>query len=149
MYEAIRNSLVQKKNINQGIELIEEMPVFHPTEEEFKDPLVYIEKVYLEEGGREAGCIKIVPPASFKPPFAFNTRSEKRLHTRKQVLQKLSQGLPFTHNKEGYTFKEFEAMATQNEAGDANIDWADDDEVYRNIEKSYWDLVENQIGEDI
>ena len=143
MYEAIRNSLVQKKNINQGMQLIEEMPVFHPTEEEFKSPLEYIEKVYLHQGGREAGCIKIVPPASFKPPFAFDTRSAKRLHTRKQVLQKLCQGVPFTHNKEGYTFQEFEAMARRNEADDANINWSSDDAIYENIEPTYWDIVEN------
>jgi histone demethylase JARID1 len=63
-----------------------EMPTFHPTEEEFRYPILYIEKLIREEDAYSFGCIKIVPPPSFKPPVAFDRQSKQRLPTRYQVL---------------------------------------------------------------
>ena len=48
---------------------IEAAPVFRPTEEEFKDPLAYINSCRGE--GERCGIVCIVPPPSFKPPFAL------------------------------------------------------------------------------
>ena len=81
------------------------MPVFRPTEEEFKDPIGYIEKLYYHYGAEEYGTVKIIPPASFKPTCLFDTESDRKLPTRYQVLQKLSQGVPFHQNPKGHTFK--------------------------------------------
>jgi len=39
----MKNSLLETENVNQNITQIEEMKTFHPTEEEFSDPLIYIE----------------------------------------------------------------------------------------------------------
>jgi len=47
---------------------------YHPSEEEFKDPLKYIEKLY-EDGAADYGCVKIIPPDSFKPEFCFDLAS--------------------------------------------------------------------------
>ena len=48
---------------------IEAAPTFHPTEQEFKDPLAYINS--CRPAGERSGIVCIVPPLSFKPPFAL------------------------------------------------------------------------------
>ena len=46
IYQALKNSLVESENINTKLQEIDEMPVFRPTEEEFKSPMDYIEHLY-------------------------------------------------------------------------------------------------------
>lgn len=107
LYQAIKNSLIEKKNVNSNLEDIDDMPVFYPTESEFKTPILYIEKLYSEKQVWKYGTIKIVPPKSFKPTVAFDMKADTKLPTRYQILQELSQGVPFNQNTEGHTFKEF------------------------------------------
>ena len=55
------------------------MKTFYLTEEEFNmNPIDFIEKLYKEDVAKY-GCIKLVPPKSFKPPMAFNLKSDKKM----------------------------------------------------------------------
>ena len=72
----------------KDFEQIPALPVYKCTETEFKDPMKLIAK--LRELGYEThGCVKLVPPKSFKIPFCFDGKG-KLLTTRKQVLQDLT-----------------------------------------------------------
>jgi len=44
-------------------------PTFHPTEEEFRDPVAFIQSI--RAAGEAAGAVCIVPPPSWDPPFAL------------------------------------------------------------------------------
>lgn len=89
---AIKNSIREQKGTSaRDFSCVKEMKVFKPSEVEFSDPLRYIENLY-KQGIWKYGCIKIIPPDTFNPPFSFNVTSDKKLPTRYQTLQDLSQG---------------------------------------------------------
>ena len=73
IYQALQNSLIESESMTDRLAIIDEMPVFYPTEAEFRNPIDYVEKLLAEEQVHLYGCVKIVPPASFKPPLAFDT----------------------------------------------------------------------------
>jgi len=51
-------------------EQIQDAPVFQPTDEEFTDPLTYIEGIrHIAE---KHGICKIVPPKNWQPPFCID-----------------------------------------------------------------------------
>lgn len=51
---------------------LHEAPTFRPTEDEFRDPMQYMQKIGPE--ARKYGIAKIVPPASWDPQFAIDTK---------------------------------------------------------------------------
>ncbi|KAJ5495262.1 hypothetical protein N7539_000378 [Penicillium diatomitis] len=67
-----------------------EAPTFRPTEEEFKDPVAYIQKIAPE--GRKYGICRVIPPENWQPPFAIDT---ERFHfkTRRQELNSVEGGM--------------------------------------------------------
>ena len=50
---------------------LEDCPTYHPTMEEFKDPLGYIRSI--SEHAKNYGICKVVPPESWKMPFTTDT----------------------------------------------------------------------------
>lgn len=45
---ALKNSIIEAKQCSANLDDIEEMKTFHPTLEEFKNPIEYVEKLYKE-----------------------------------------------------------------------------------------------------
>lgn len=66
-------------------------PTYYPTEEEFEDPVRYVEKIRPE--AEKYGVCRIVPPASWDPPFALNVEGKGpesfRFQSRKQFTSHL------------------------------------------------------------
>jgi histone demethylase JARID1 len=61
------------------------MKIYHPTKEEFENPIHYIDKIFKEAA--QYGCVKIMPPEDFKPPLAFDRDTNLKLNPiRYQVL---------------------------------------------------------------
>jgi len=58
------------------------MPVFYPTEEEFKNPLAFIDMLFYKHEVYKYGCVKVVPPKSFKPTNCFDMKSSRKLPSR-------------------------------------------------------------------
>lgn len=54
-------------------EVLEKVPVFHPTEEEFKDTLKYI--VSIHSKAEPYGICRIIPPPSWQPPCLLKQKS--------------------------------------------------------------------------
>jgi [histone H3]-trimethyl-L-lysine4 demethylase len=51
---------------------LEEAPTYRPTAEEWKQPFEYVRKIALE--ARAYGLCKIIPPDSWNPDFAIDTK---------------------------------------------------------------------------
>ncbi|CDR43083.1 hypothetical protein NBRC10512_001529 [Rhodotorula toruloides] len=65
---------------------LEEAPVYHPTIEQFAQPMEYIESIAHE--ARQFGICKIVPPEGWRPTFAIDTETF-RFKTRLQQLNSM------------------------------------------------------------
>ncbi|TPX09550.1 uncharacterized protein E0L32_009293 [Thyridium curvatum] len=71
---------VKRKSRPHGLQ---EAPTYHPTDEEWKEPMEYMRKITPEAS--KYGICKIVPPESWNPPFAIDTQ-KFHFRTRKQEL---------------------------------------------------------------
>eukprot|EP00891_Asterochloris_glomerata_P005677 jgi/Astpho2/5677/Aster-02919 len=77
-----------------------EAPTFHPTAEQFTDPMAYINSIRPE--AEKAGMACIVPPEGWAPPFALekgtngHSMESFRFLIRKQLTSRLCMRLPNT-----------------------------------------------------
>ncbi|KVH95386.1 ARID/BRIGHT DNA-binding domain-containing protein [Cynara cardunculus var. scolymus] len=71
-------------------------PVYYPTEDEFKDPLAYIYKIRPE--AESYGICKIIPPESWKPPFALDLDTFS-FPTKTQAIHQLQARPPACNSK--------------------------------------------------
>ncbi|KAG2536839.1 lysine-specific demethylase JMJ703-like isoform X2 [Panicum virgatum] len=70
--------------------VLEEAPVYYPSEEEFKDTLKYIESI--RPTAEQYGICRIVPPPSWKPPCLLKEKNKwecSKFSTRVQKVDKL------------------------------------------------------------
>ncbi|XP_076925820.1 lysine-specific demethylase JMJ17-like [Bidens hawaiensis] len=71
-------------------------PVYHPSEDEFKDPLAYIYKIRPE--AEKFGICKIIPPQNWKPPFALDLDAFT-FPTKTQAIHQLQARPPACNSK--------------------------------------------------
>jgi hypothetical protein len=82
-----------------------EAPTYYPTEEQFKDPFAYIASI--REEAQKFGIARIVPPASWNPPFALEKGTDGRIPdsfrftTRKQFTSHLCMRAPRSFGQQG------------------------------------------------
>ncbi|KAH9301679.1 hypothetical protein KI387_013262, partial [Taxus chinensis] len=83
-----KDACVQREKEGGGGLNLPQAPVFYPSEDEFRDPLGFIERI---RGEAEAyGVCRIVPPKSWKPPCALDL-DKFAFPTKVQPLHHLSQ----------------------------------------------------------
>ncbi|XP_031395287.1 lysine-specific demethylase JMJ706-like [Punica granatum] len=99
-------------------EMIPECPVYHPSKEEFDDPLVYLQKIAPEAS--RYGICKIVSPLSASVPAGVVLIKEKpgfKFTTRVQPLRLAEwdseDRVTFFMSGRNYTFRDFEKMANK------------------------------------
>lgn len=85
--------------------VLEEAPVFHPTQEEFKDALMYI--ATIRPKAQKYGVCRIVPPPSWDPPCPLKEKSvweNSKFATRIQQMDKLqNRGFMTDMSTQGYS----------------------------------------------
>lgn len=126
--------------------MIEEAPIFHPTLAEFKrGPIHYIAKIRSQ--AEKYGICKIVPPKSFKPPFAvdpdcfkFTPRTQRLNELEASIRTKLNYTeFGFTLSQKHYTLTEFARMANEFKK---NYFKSDNTNIpLSQVEREYWNLV--------
>lgn len=126
--------------------MIEEAPIFHPTMAEFKrGPISYIAKIRSQ--AEKYGICKIVPPKSFKPPFAvdencfkFTPRTQRLNELEASIRTKLNYTeFGFTLSQRHYTLAEFTQMANKFKQDYFKTDTTN--VPLGLVEKEYWRLV--------
>ncbi|CAM0879317.1 unnamed protein product [Alopecurus aequalis] len=102
----------------EWIDEIPECPVYHPTKEEFEDPIAYIQKI--SPVARKYGICKIVAPVSASVPAGVVLMKEQpgfKFMTRVQPLRLAEWAkddtVTFFMSGRKYTFRDYERMANK------------------------------------
>ena len=91
-----RQKTTESDDIDLNFDNLEEIYTLRPTEDEFKEFIPYVEKLY-SQGVWKYGTIKVIPPQGFQPTNWFDKQQEKRFSTRFQWPYEMSQGLVSLH----------------------------------------------------
>ncbi|KAI5397232.1 hypothetical protein KIW84_063163 [Lathyrus oleraceus] len=98
--------------------MIPECPIYHPSEQEFQNPLVYLQKIAPEAS--KYGICKIVSPVTASNSADFVITKEKKDFKFETIVQPLrlskwNEKDMITFSKRGrkYTYREFEALANK------------------------------------
>lgn len=100
---------------------LDEAPVYHPTEEEFKDTLKYIESI--RPTAEPYGICRIVPPPSWKPPCLLKEKStweSSKFSTRVQKVDKLQNRTSSKKSRRGGMMKKRRKLSEPEENSDLN-----------------------------
>ncbi|KAF8925624.1 hypothetical protein BGZ58_000642 [Dissophora ornata] len=79
---------------------LQDAPCFYPTEEEFLEPLQYIESIRPE--AEKAGICKIIPPDGWKPPFALDTEKLNSMEGQTRTNLNYLEQLYKFHRQQGH-----------------------------------------------
>lgn len=141
--------------------MIEEAPIFYPSQAEFEQgPIKYIGKIRSQ--AEKYGICKIVPPKSFRPPFAVN-KDRFKFTPRTQRLNELEASIRtklnytefgFTLSPKLYTLAEFTRMADefkQNyfKSNTCNVPLDQVENEYWRLVSSLFDTVSVEYGADL
>lgn len=136
---ALSNSLAITRREQSAFDLIIDAPVYAPSNEEFADPVSFIESIRPD--AEQYGLCKVVPPEGWDPPFCFDPSTH--FPTRRQKVHRLQQGEGFCESRE-YSWEEYKAMALE-----AEQKWitrvgknAQGEELSRLLEREFWRIVE-------
>mmetsp|Transcript_20408 Transcript_20408/g.29240 ORF Transcript_20408/g.29240 Transcript_20408/m.29240 type:complete len:543 (+) Transcript_20408:93-1721(+) len=119
--------------------VIPEAPTYYPTEEEFLDPIQYVNKIRAE--AEQYGICKIVPPKNWDPKCNVSMSNPNKFPTKQQKINTLQEGQGFDDGNE-YDIATYKQMADKfytnwiqkyHHGKEMTIDEAI---------KDYWDLVE-------
>lgn len=138
LQQAIANSKLDMQSVS-----VEVPPaaVLHPTIEEFKDPLSYINKV--QALGEQYGILHIIPPSGWNMPCTIDVNENtKKMVTKLQNVHTLMEGEGFDEGEQ-YTLKKYRAMADSFREKWINDKHGGDIDVsFEKLELDYWDMVE-------
>mmetsp|Transcript_36608 Transcript_36608/g.47271 ORF Transcript_36608/g.47271 Transcript_36608/m.47271 type:complete len:663 (-) Transcript_36608:454-2442(-) len=140
LQQAVENSRVENLNVEVHIP---EAPVFHPTIEEFVDPIKYIAKIKSQ--AIQFGICRIIPPEGWKYPTQIDTKSTKKFATKLQRMNLMQEGRAMGDGS-FYTLNEYEKMANnfKDEWAKRHHDGSVTDE---QLEADYWKLIKNYSAE--
>lgn len=87
-------------------------PIFHPTLEEFADPIKYIASI--RDRASKHGICKIVPPKGWNPPSCydkcFQGKQNLSFPTKKQYVHKLQEGTAYGEGR-NFRIDDFKSMS--------------------------------------
>ncbi|SOV13360.1 JmjC domain containing protein [Plasmodium gaboni] len=122
---------------------IKEIPEINTTMEEMTNPMLFFEKYnYM---GLKYGALKVIPPNFFSPQFNSYYLNIK-FNIRRQMINELKNGKEFDHPDEYWTLYE---MYKYNEMLQNKYLSSDNKFDLENIEKTYWDIINNKKNEDV
>lgn len=70
-------------NLKLKLDSLEDTYCYHATEEDLRNPILMVEHLYRDKKAHHWGTIKIIPPASFKPPCMLDFDISLPIPTRK------------------------------------------------------------------